>query len=304
MSFFAVLFALLLEQARPLARGNVVHAALRAWARGSLRLLDAGTGASAWMAWSAAVVVPALVCWVVHLVLLHTLGSLASLLWNVAILYVTLGFRQFSHHFTAIRDALDAGEEAHARELLAQWRQIDASELPRTEIIRQVIEHSVIAAHRHVFGVLGWYTVAAAIGLGPAGAVFYRLAEFVGRYWHHRSQVRLEASSPRLEACCGRAWHLIDWLPARVSALGFAVVGSFEEAIDAWRQQVRAHPDDNDGLILAATSGAVNVHLSHGPPHAMPATMAHLRSVVGLVWRSVVLWMSLLALLTLAKLTG
>jgi adenosylcobinamide-phosphate synthase len=32
--------------------------------------------------------------------------------------------------------------------------------------------------------------------------------------------------------------------------------------------------------------------------------VAHLRSVVGLVWRSVVLWMVLLALLTLARLLG
>ena len=32
--------------------------------------------------------------------------------------------------------------------------------------------------------------------------------------------------------------------------------------------------------------------------------LAHLRSVVGLVWRSVVLWMVLLALLTLARLLG
>ena len=34
------------------------------------------------------------------------------------------------------------------------------------------------------------------------------------------------------------------------------------------------------------------------------AEVAHLRSIVGLVWRSVVLWMVLLALLTLARLLG
>jgi adenosylcobinamide-phosphate synthase len=35
-----------------------------------------------------------------------------------------------------------------------------------------------------------------------------------------------------------------------------------------------------------------------------PPVLAHLRSVVGLVWRSVVLWMLLLALLSLANLVG
>ncbi|MEK9804321.1 MAG: hypothetical protein VW475_13040, partial [Curvibacter sp.] len=63
------------------------------------------------------------------------------------------------------------------RRLLAEWRQIDASELPPREIIRHVLEFSVLAAHRHVFGVLSWFIVLAVLGLGPAGAVLYRLAE-------------------------------------------------------------------------------------------------------------------------------
>ena len=72
-------------------------------------------------------------------------------------LYLTLGFRQFSHYFTDIRDALERGDEAEARRLLAEWRHLDASELPRTELLRHVIEHSLLAAHRHVFGVFFWF---------------------------------------------------------------------------------------------------------------------------------------------------
>ena len=100
-------------------------------------------------------------------------------------LYITLGFRQFSHHFTGLRDALDAGEENRARELLAQWQQVDASELPRTELVRHVIEFSVLAAHRHVFGVLAWYSMLAALGLGKPsrslGAVVWLVLK--GRAW-------------------------------------------------------------------------------------------------------------------------
>ena len=100
------------------------------------------------------------------------------------------------------------------------------------------------------------------------------------------------------------------------------VVGSFEEAIDCWRNYAQRFPNDNDGVILAATSGAVNVRLggealksaySANGTQAMDDTestpgreaeVGHLRSIVGLVWRSVVLWMVLLALLTLARLLG
>jgi adenosylcobinamide-phosphate synthase len=326
MSFFAILFALLIEQVRPLGPGNPIHAGLRGWARWTSRNFDAGKPQHGWIAWSLAVAGPSAAALAVHWALLLTLGWPFAMLWSVAILYVTLGFRQFSHHFTAIRDALDAGDEGRARELLAQWQQVDASELPRSEIVRHVIEYSVLAAHRHVFGVLAWFSVLAAFGLGPAGAVLYRMSEFVSRYWRYRSRTQQQPASEALQSAAARAWAAVDWLPARVTALAFAVVGSFEEAIDAWRHHTQRFPNDNDGVILAATAGAVNVRLggealkpapvfseaAAGPDapadsESTPgrvADVAHLRSIVGLVWRSVVLWMVLLALLTLARLLG
>jgi adenosylcobinamide-phosphate synthase len=334
MSFFAILFALLIEQVRPLARGNPIHAGLRQWARWVAGNFDAGKPHHGWVAWSLAVVGPTLAALLVHVLLLVYAGWVFAMLWSVAVLYVTLGFRQFSHHFTAIRDALEAGDEARARQLLAQWQQVDASELPRSEIVRHVIEYSVLAAHRHVFGVLAWFSVLAAFGCGPAGAVLYRMSEFVYRYWQHAGRTSGHRVSPALLSVASRAWSVIDWLPSRVTALAFAVVGSFEEAIDCWRNYAQRFPNDNDGVILAATSGAVNVRLggealksaafapgqtdgfraaelqpdatmdsSESTP-GREAEVGHLRSIVGLVWRSVVLWMVLLALLTLARLLG
>lgn len=346
MSFFAVLFALLIEQARPLARGNWIHATFRSWARWTSRNLDAGKPQHGWIAWTVTALLPSLVTLLIHWALWYVTPLLAFA-WSVGILYVTLGFRQFSHYFTDIRDALDDGDEDAARELLAEWRQVDASELPRSEIVRHVIEYSVLAAHRHVFGVLGWFSVLAALGLGPAGAVLYRMSEFVARYWRHKSKSLQagEGASPALQIAASTAWGVIDYVPVRVTALGFAVVGSFEDAIDAWRnyaqrfssgQQLDEHKEltlesHNDGIILAATSGAVNVRLGGAAlqtrfdPNASAGFLvadastfdtatqatpgrepevAHLRSIVGLVWRSVVLWMVLLALLTLAKLLG
>jgi adenosylcobinamide-phosphate synthase len=339
MSFFAVLFALILEQARPLARGNWVHAVLQRWARWARRSLDAGKPRHGWLAWSCAVLFPTLVTALIHW-LLWQVNVLLAFAWSVVILYVTLGFRQFSHYFTDIRDALDDGNEETARELLAQWRQVDASELPRSEIVRHVIEYSVVAAHRHVFGVLGWFSVLAALGLGPAGAVLYRMSEFVARYWTYSKSAPGDSASPALQQVATQTWGIIDFVPARLTSLGFAVVGSFEDAIDAWRNYSQHFPDEmaaatakrNDGIIVAATSGAVNVRLggqtlkqvvSAPGTHEFQASggdaphltmtdstpgrepeVAHLRSVVGLVWRSVVLWMVLLALLTLARLLG
>lgn len=328
MSFISVLFALLLEQARPLGPGNLVHASLRAWVRWSTRNFDAGKSLHGWLAWGFAVGGPSLAAMVIYWVLDAIVGWPAAAVWSVAVLYVTLGFRQFSFHFTQIRDALADGDEDQARQLLASWQQIDASALPRSEIVRHVIEHSVLAAHRHVFGVLAWFSVLAMFGFGPAGAVLYRLSEFVTRYWQHQSKTHHQPVSEALQRTAAQAWVAIDWVPARISAISFAVVGSFEEAIDGWRNYETRFSADNDGIILAATAGAVNIRLggtagmagfsvdeaqvTPTEPAAMSSEtapgqtpeLAHLAVIVGLVWRTVVLWMLLLALLTLARLLG
>lgn len=327
MSFIAILLALLIEQARPLASGNKVHAGLRAWSISVSRNFDAGKSNHAWVAWALAVLVPSLLVMGVHLLLVHWVGWPLALVFNVAVLYATVGFRQFSHHFTAIRDALDLGDERAARESLAAWQQVSTHELPRSELVRHVLEYSVLAAHRHVFGVLAWYAVLAAFGLGPTGAVFYRMSEFVTRYWSRPSPDGTARASVDLQRVSALVWTRIDWVPARATALCFAVVGSFEEAIDGWRFYARQFPDDNDGVLLAATSGAINVRLGgaalksraavEGEGLAFDAAMmdsgvtpgrepelAHLRSVVGLVWRSVVVWMLLLVLLSFGGLLG
>ncbi|MBS3997327.1 MAG: CobD/CbiB family protein [Hydrogenophaga sp.] len=315
MSFFAILIALLLEQARPVAHDNPVHGALRGWARLVRRNLDAGQSAHGWGAWSLAVGVPALVAGLVYWALWQ-FSTVLAFAWMVGVLYVTLGFRQFSHHFSEIRQAMDSGDERLAREKLAQWLRVDAVTLPRTELLRQVIEHSVLSAHRHVFGVLVAFVVFWVLGLGPAGAVFYRMAEYLSRNWRARAD---GTPSLALQHAAVRAWEWVDHLPARVTALGFAVVGNFEEAVASWRGEAARYAPGSDGVVLAATSGALNVRLIPAPAALAEGQvllddldsglrpepqLAHLGSVVGLVWRSVVLWMLLLALLTLARLLG
>src|ERR1700712_5237285 len=162
------------------------------------------------------------------------IGGPAAMVWSVLVLYATLGFRQFSHHFTQIRDALESGDEVRARQLLALWQRGDASELPRSEVVRHVIEYSVLAAHRHVFGVLAWFSILAAFGLGPAGAVLYRMAEFVARYWRYRSRMQLQPASEALQSAAARAWTAVDRLPARHTRVPFPGGGRLGEGAGFW----------------------------------------------------------------------
>ncbi|MDP1693900.1 MAG: CobD/CbiB family protein [Burkholderiaceae bacterium] len=329
MSFFAVFFALLIEQIKPLPRDNWVHDTLISWVGWTGRNFDAGRERHAIVVWCITVLTPALAATALYLVAVHY-SLLAGLAVNVAVLYLTLGFRQFSHYFTDIRDALERGDEDQARRLLGQWRHLDASELPRTELLRHVLEHSLLAAHRHVFGVFFCFIVFSAFGLGPAGAVAYRMAEFAGRYWAFKSRTLDAPANERLMHLSQRLFELIDHLPARLTAFGFAVVGNFEEAVNGWRNDAGLWRHDNEGILLAAAAGAIGVQLggqavpgvtpdrsktfdsgsaaqtagASGSTAGVPPQAGHLQSVVGLVWRSVVLWLLLTALLSLAKLLG
>jgi adenosylcobinamide-phosphate synthase len=322
VSFFAVLFALLIEQLKPLPRGNPVRDGVTGWMRWSVRNFDAGRPHHAWIVWIITVAVPATAATGIHLGLAH-LSIAFALLWDVVVLYLTLGFRQFSHVFTDIRDALERGDEDEARRILAGWRHLDTIDLPRAELLRHVIEHSLLAAHRHVFGVFFWFVLLAAVGLGPAGAVLYRLAEFASRYWAWRSRQPGAAVNEHLVARSQALFSWLDHVPARLTAFGFAVVGNFEDAVNAWRRDAVLWRHANEGIILAAAAGALGVRLggadrtrsgdtvldgseniADGATPGAEPQLAHLRSVVGLVWRSVILWMLLLALLTLANLVG
>lgn len=327
MSFLAVLIAMLLEQTRPVAPDNPVHAALRGWSRWVRRSLDAGQTPHGVIVWAMAVALPTVAVAMIH-VLLWSYSAILTFVWAVATLYLTVGFRQFSHHFTHIRDLLERGDDAGARQALADWQGVPVGELPQSELLRHVIEHAVLAAHKHVLGVLVCFAVFWALGLGPAGAVLYRLADYLAETCRSGRQ-----NCPSAQVCqhALRAWQLVNHIPARATALAFAIAGNFEEAVASWRQDAGRFADANNGVVLAATAGALNVRLG-GRPLALPAAavnaddaaaggdsatwspdtnalgrepqLAHLASLVGLVWRSVVLWMFLLALLTLARLMG
>ncbi len=328
MSFFAVLLALLIEQVKPLPRSNRVGHVMRAWVSWVARTLDAGRRRHARMVWVVAVLVPTALAALLYL-LVRQYSLLLAIALDVALLYLTLGFRQFSHYFTDIRDAIDRGDEAQARAYLAQWQQVEASDLPRTELLRQVLEHALLAAHRHVFGVFFWFVVVSALGLGPAGAVLYRMADFVSRHWTGLQRRHDTELNEHLPALARTLFTAIDLVPSRLTAAGFAVVGNFEEAVNAWRRQASGSTQRNEGVILAAAAGAVGVQIgpasmagdssdsidapddglsepagARSEPRLLPPQAGHLQSMVGLVWRSVVLWMLLVALLTLANVLG
>ncbi len=229
-------------------------------------------------------------------------------------LYLFFGFRQFSHSFTEVHEAIQNHDLSGARQALQHWvgDELDASHLSESEIIAIALEKAIIGAHRHVFGVFFWFLMP----IGPAGVVLYRLADKASQRW--------EQFGFNLSEAAKHFFFILDWVPVRLSAISFAIVGNFEDAIYAWRNLTSKWADPLSAVLLASGSGALGVRL--GEPMREPTSDEALaraeageppiyeigyepsersmRSAIGLVWRALIVCMVVLAMLTIALWLG
>lgn len=307
MSFLSLIAALLIEQAKPLNPRCTLFRWFVKYANSLGRHFNAGESRQGVIAW-----VLGVVPWVIGVALIYWLLASVNVVlawgWNVAVLYVTMGFRQFSHGYTAIAEALRVGDIDSARRELADWRSEPADEYNSTEIAKIAIEEGLVEAHRHVFGVMFWFVLLP----GPAGAVLYRLSALLYEKWGLRS----DEEYGRFGGFARKAFEVVDWIPARLTAMSFAVAGDFEDALYCWRQQAQSWMNPEQGIVLAAGAGALGVRLGetihqHGTVSFRPelgigdeADVNYMTSAVGLIWRSLLMWMFVIGLATVAFYLG
>ncbi len=318
MTFLSILCALLIEQLKPLRADNPIYTEIKALSvrmEGWFNAGQAHHGQRGWIFMMLALMLPTILIYWLSI----KISPIAAFAWNVCIVYLTLGFRHYSHFFTSIQLALNAGDDVTARNLLAEWTRQDTAGMEVAEISRVAVEKALISTHRNVFGVFFWFLMP----LGPACAVMYRVAEYLARAWNDPDRV----GSKTFGQFATRAFYIIDWIPVRLTAVAFAIVGNFEDAIYAWRNFAGNWRDEAIGIILSSGGGAMGFRLGTPFEYAidiLPADAAivdsigvetdstpgdepsirALQSTVGLVWRALLLWMLLLLLLSIAVWLG
>ncbi len=292
MAFLSVLVALVLEHLRPLRQP------LRHYQRYTLfihwleRRLNAGETSHGAIAWTLAVGPVLVAVWLVFF-LLSGISPFLGWAWNVAVLYLTLGFKYFSDDAERIARQLRAGELDAARTQLGAWRGGDASRFSADDIARVTIEQVMAASHRQMFGVLFWFVLLAP--LGPVGAVLFRAASILARRWVE--------SRGRFGLCAQRVFHIVNWMPARLTALTYAIAGNFEDATYCWRTQADSWPETEEGVVLATGAGAMGVKLGQSVnvggetvwrPElgtGQPPDADCIDSAVSMIWRGLVIWL-------------
>jgi len=307
MTLFALIFALLLEQLRPLGGALRRLAPVAAVAEGLSQRLNDGTVGHGRIAWLLLVVLATLGTAVAYW-LLWELQPVFAFVFNVVVLYLCMGFRHDLHSFNEIHVALRLGELARAQSLLADWRGGRYDEASASEVARLSIEMALVAAHRKLFGVVFWFVILP----GPSGAVMYRVARLLFEAWG----ARRDAEFGGFGVPARRAFEAIDWLPGRITATVFSVVGNFEDAVYCWRSQAVLWPDRSSAILVASGGGALGVRLGM-PVHesggivdrpemglGSEAGVDHMQGTVSLLWRALLVCLFLLVLLAAAGWVG
>jgi len=184
---------------------------------------------------------------------------------DVLALYFALGLRSLHDHARPVAEALRAGDEREARERVSRMVSRDSAAL---DITRSATESVLENGNDGVFGALFWFALA-----GAPGALLYRLANTLDAMWGYRNNRYLHFGW-----AAARFDDALNYLPARLTALTYALLGRTREALACWRNQAPAWDSPNAGPVMAAGAGALGVAIG-GP--ARYAGEWHERPILG-----------------------
>ena len=240
----------------------------------------------------------ALVIVVLPFVLFATWLQSTSLapLFTAALLYVAIGWKSLSEHALPIAEALQADDIGSARTQLSRIVSRDTADIDEQGISRATVESVLENGCDAVFGAVFW-----ALLLGAPGVVLYRLVNTLDAMWGYKNERYLQFgwAAARLD-------DLLNFIPARLTALSYALAGNLMSALRCWRQQGYSWKSPNAGPVMAAGAGSLGVLLGgsasyHGTMQARPdlgvaraPDAFDIKRSLQLVNRVVVLWLAVL----------
>ncbi len=272
------------------------------WVRSVEQRLNAGTRAQG-VAAVIVVIGPVLLgVALIRYVLAHLSQPLVYA-FDVFVLYVCLDLYRLTRTAVAVAESLDAGDlltaTSHAEEITCKT----VNDVSESSLAQQTIEAVLKRTNALIMGPLFWFVL-----LGPVAVVLARLAAMLDRLWGHRSPEYQEFGW-----AAARLSDILGWVPARITALSYAIMGSFEDALHCWRRQAGMWSDINSGPLLASGLGAMHMsNCEEAEDEDMPGVRAlpvaanagDIRRVVALVWRVLLFWLAVAVLMAGAHFFG
>jgi adenosylcobinamide-phosphate synthase len=253
------------------------------------------------VAWLLAVAPPV----ALSVALTRALPLAAAWALHAALLWFALGARSLTDHIAPVERALAARELTRARALTSRVVTRDLSDADEPAVARAAIESALENGNDAIFGALFWFAIA-----GGPGALAFRLANTLDAMWGYRT--------PRLLYfgwAAARLDDIANYVPARLTALTYAICGDSRTAIRCWRTQAHAWDSPNAGPVMASGAGSLNVSCGgvaryHGAEEFRPVLGAgrepsakDVGRALALVRRSIAVWLVAFALFAAASMT-
>lgn len=214
-------------------------------------------------------------------------------------LYFAIGARSLHEHIAPIALALRDADVPRARALASRIVSRDLTQATDEPIARAAVESALENGSDAIFAPLFWLVVA-----GAPGVVLYRLANTLDAMWGYRN-----ARFTGFGWAAARIDDVLNWIPARLTAISYALLGHTADALNCWRTQAPQWSSPNAGPVMAAGAGSLRVQLGgaaryEGVEEARPslgtgetATAADIARALTLVTRTLWLWLGALGLI-------
>ncbi|MCX7192366.1 MAG: adenosylcobinamide-phosphate synthase CbiB [Proteobacteria bacterium] len=223
-------------------------------------------------------------------------------LFSVVVLYFAIAPRSLAEHAQRVSAAFTDNDLPAARVAVGRMVSRDTTQLDEAGVSRATVESVLENGNDAIFAALFWFVLA-----GAPGVLLYRLTNTLDAMWGYRNQRYNEFgwTAARLD-------DVLNYIPARLTALSYTLLGNTRSAWHCWRQQAPVWDSPNAGPVMAAGAGALQVKLGgaavyHGQLEPRPelgcgamACRADIARAVNLVQHTLYLWLAVISLATLA----
>jgi membrane protein required for beta-lactamase induction len=203
-------------------------------------------------------------------IIMPELGALFVWAFGLIALLFSFGPRNLARDLESYLQARAAGQNQRASQIASHFAEPD---LQQHDPDQQVKQGLLIQANQAFLGPIFGFIL-----FGAIGAVLYRVLA-------HLVSSDTTAIPPKLAHGLRQLHIWINWLPARITALGYAVTGHFSAVIDTWQTLERDNTWNHTALLQATGQAALTGHTATGREDVF----AH----AALVKRTIVLWTSI-----------
>ncbi len=219
-------------------------------------------------------------------------------LFSPVILYLCIAPKSLLQHTLAIYKPLQTGNLTQARQAIAMIVSRETQQMDSQAIRKATIESTLENGADAIFAPIFWFVLA-----GPTGAVLYRLSNTLDAMWGYKNKryYYFGFAAARLD-------DILNWVPARLTALSYILLGDSRKAWSCYQQQSPHCESPNAGVVMSAGAGSLNVTLGgsaiyHGQLKNKPtlgtertATNQDIKRANLLILLTTLLWLALISL--------